>query len=181
MLTKEDCQKLAEQYLKSWTDVSPNNEGYCILDEETERIEFGWSFFWTSKSYLETGEPPNRLIGSGPILVDELNGNVMTLPSVYLISGREGFINEYLIQNHAKRINWSIDKSSLPLQEIGQLKWLNAIRAVFDCNQDEAQQFLNELHKVKFTKIEDVNRLKSELLLRGIREVKINKTVVDVV
>ena len=52
-----------------------------ILDKYTREEDFGWVFFYQSKSFVETGEFSHQLAGNGPIVITREDGNVHRLGS----------------------------------------------------------------------------------------------------
>lgn len=48
----------------------------AILEDQTIEAEFGWVFFYQSKSYIESGDLNDALVGNAPILVSRLDGRV---------------------------------------------------------------------------------------------------------
>ena len=83
-----------------------------------------------------------------------------------------------MTKNYGKEISYSIEESSLPISEIDRIKWINSIRAVYECTLEEASKFLSNIRQVRFSKREETFRLTGELRLRKI-EIKIKKTVAN--
>jgi len=71
---KQEARTLAQQHL-SKMQVSPPVE-LAILDEHTIETDFGWIFFWNSKSYLQTDEFQYALAGNAPLIVDRRDGSI---------------------------------------------------------------------------------------------------------
>jgi hypothetical protein len=46
-----------------------------VIVEERE-YDFGWTFFWNTKKFVETGDHKYGLIGNAPIIVDRTDGKL---------------------------------------------------------------------------------------------------------
>ena len=64
------------------------NSGYnepgdelVIVDEDTIEKDYGWIFFYTSRTFLETGNISDMVVGNGPIVVEKADGRITRLPS----------------------------------------------------------------------------------------------------
>jgi hypothetical protein len=71
-ITRDEAQRIARDYVKS-KEAGAGCE-LVLLDERTMERDFGWIFFYNSKSYLETGEIRHTLAGNTPIVVTRADG-----------------------------------------------------------------------------------------------------------
>jgi hypothetical protein len=68
-LDASDARRCAEELL---IESFPDAVGaYAILDELTQRVDFGWVFFYESRAFLATGDWSRRLVGNAPIAVTD--------------------------------------------------------------------------------------------------------------
>jgi|SRR5215469_15147353 len=65
MVTKEQAVEIV---LREINKESPDGADCVIVD--TVEKPYGWMFFYQPRRYLETGNPLDKLIGGGPIVVD---------------------------------------------------------------------------------------------------------------
>src|SRR5450755_1817589 len=72
MLTKAEALQLVRQQFPSDCDV---------MDDRTIERPNGWLFFFQSKSFIETRDPLNALLGSGGILVEKSGGRCLEFGS----------------------------------------------------------------------------------------------------
>ncbi|MBN8228924.1 hypothetical protein JYK02_15550 [Corallococcus macrosporus] len=54
-----------------------------MLEERTIEREFGWVFFYSSKRYVETGDPAFAVGGNAPLIVDRVTGDIHVTGSAY--------------------------------------------------------------------------------------------------
>ena len=73
MIDKTEARAIAYQFINSGLSASEELE---IADADTIEKDFGWVFFYNTKSYLETGRFSHRLTGNGPLIVDRTTGEV---------------------------------------------------------------------------------------------------------
>jgi Immunity protein 35 len=65
----------AKTLAQIWIEL--NNSVDCeIIDDETISKPYGWVFFYQSKSYLETLDFSEQLLGNAPILIDRFDGEL---------------------------------------------------------------------------------------------------------
>lgn len=67
-ISRSDARRIAEGQLAGLFAGSPVD--VAIMDEHTREEDFGWVFFYESKTYLQTGDFRHRLVGNGPLIVD---------------------------------------------------------------------------------------------------------------
>jgi Immunity protein 35 len=48
----------------------------ALRDDRTIERDFGWIFFYNSKSYVESGDIKNALAGNAPIVVTKIDGRL---------------------------------------------------------------------------------------------------------
>jgi hypothetical protein len=48
----------------------------CILEDHTIETDFGWVFFWQSRSFVDSGNFFHALVGNGPLIVDQRDGTL---------------------------------------------------------------------------------------------------------
>jgi hypothetical protein len=66
-ITEETARILADRYLRQ---LSGNSDDIVLADERTTAQDFGWVFFYQSKSYLDTRDWHEMLVGNAPLIVD---------------------------------------------------------------------------------------------------------------
>jgi hypothetical protein len=69
-ITKERALQIAR---KALSELKPGTE-FVILEDKTVEKEFGWVFLYSTKKYLETGDPKTLVPGTGPLVVERLGG-----------------------------------------------------------------------------------------------------------
>jgi len=69
------ARKLAWDFINS--SYTGTDEELLISDECTIEKEYGWYFFYNTKSFLDSGEDRYRLTGNGPLLVTKQHGKVI--------------------------------------------------------------------------------------------------------
>jgi len=94
MITKDKAIAIAEDYI-SEIQKSTRYNIVLLLDALIE-FELGWVFFYDSKTYIETGDMLEMLIGNTPIIIDKRNGSITKTGSAYPI---EKYINDYRTQH----------------------------------------------------------------------------------
>ena len=52
------------------------NHELVILGDQTIEGEFGWVFFWTSRTHQESGDIQHALVGNAPFLVSRKDGSL---------------------------------------------------------------------------------------------------------
>lgn len=73
MLTKTEALEIVSKKLK---EMSPSDDTFVCDDTGTIEKQFGWVFFYNSKTYLETGEIRYALAGNGPVMVNKHDGTI---------------------------------------------------------------------------------------------------------
>ena len=172
MLTKSECRALASKQL----GLDGKQSSEWLIYEDTLEFEFGWVFFWQSKTYIETQDSRQALLGNAPIIVDKYNGHVEFTGTAHSL---ETYIDAYLIKHYNKQIKWKIHESSFPFSEIDRVKWQNAFIAAFGYELQQASELVSNLNELEFSTREEINKLKSKLSLRRIKKIEIIKIVVD--
>jgi hypothetical protein len=87
MLNYEKARKLAQ----TWINLNLEIEAE-IIEDETIIKPYGWVFFYQSKSYLETQNFSDLLLGNSPILIDKINGEIKVFGTARHI---EEYLSEY--------------------------------------------------------------------------------------
>ncbi len=93
MLTLDDAILKVNKYLKKIV-VLPPTELLLLLDETIE-FEYGWTFFYNSKEYIETGNIMMALGGNGAIIVNRYDGSLLQTGSAH---PTEIYIEDYIKQ-----------------------------------------------------------------------------------
>jgi len=79
-LVVETCLKSSENELNSFGSGLPDYENQnielVILEDLTQEHDFGWVFFYNSKTYLESGDFRDTLAGNVPLIVDRKRGQI---------------------------------------------------------------------------------------------------------
>jgi Immunity protein 35/SMI1 / KNR4 family (SUKH-1) len=76
MVNREEARHLVSAWLN---DQSARSRiALELLEEETIELEFGWTFFYTSKEFKETGDFRYALAGNAPVVVDRAIGSLHT-------------------------------------------------------------------------------------------------------
>ncbi len=97
MINKDMARILVETEL-SKRRKTPHNEGWVIQDDLTIERGFGWVFFYTSRKYLETGNPLFASFGNAPIIVDREDGTLH-------VTGTAKSIEEYIEEYESSKAN----------------------------------------------------------------------------
>ncbi|MBN8469455.1 hypothetical protein JYJ95_23385 [Corallococcus exiguus] len=89
-MNRDEARELMDAYVR---EVSAQAGAELIVrDEHTIEREFGWVFFYTSKRYVETGDPAFLLGGNAPMIVDRMTGELHVTGTAYPV---EHYIAEY--------------------------------------------------------------------------------------
>ena len=56
--------------------MSPPDDSFVVVEEQTIERGFGWVFFYNSAKFLKTTNPRDSLLGNGPIIVNRNSGTV---------------------------------------------------------------------------------------------------------
>jgi hypothetical protein len=80
MLDFHESKKIAEDYLHRHF-ASRYGDAIIILEERTMKMGKGWLFRFQHRRHLETGKDRVRLIGCGPLLVDQETHKIVVFPS----------------------------------------------------------------------------------------------------
>jgi hypothetical protein len=78
MISETKTVEIAREFIARV--ASAVDGGVAISLPETMRMTYGWTFFYNSRRYLETGDPLETLGGNGPIVVEH-DGRLHVLPS----------------------------------------------------------------------------------------------------
>lgn len=90
-MNKQEAQSLVEAELERAKDkFSPID--CVVVAEETIEKSWGWVFFYQSKTYVETGDFRNMLVGNAPIIVNRNTGQLSHTGTAHDI---ERYIKEY--------------------------------------------------------------------------------------
>ncbi len=73
-MNREGAKHLVSAWLAGQSGI-PNLE-LALLEEQTIETEFGWVLFYTSSSYLGTGNIRDALAGNAPLIVDRAAGSL---------------------------------------------------------------------------------------------------------
>jgi Immunity protein 35 len=50
-----------------------------ILTKHTQKLPYGWVFFYDSRAYLKSGKSKDMMVGNVPFLVDRVSGEIRVL------------------------------------------------------------------------------------------------------
>ncbi|MEO8177246.1 MAG: YrhB domain-containing protein [Deltaproteobacteria bacterium] len=74
MLSLPEAREIAAAYLKG---IEPElGLELVLLDESTVDEPFGWLFFYNSRSFVETGNFSDCLVGNAPLLISRADGSL---------------------------------------------------------------------------------------------------------
>ena len=62
----------------TWCRVTTQKD-CVILTKHTQKLPYGWVFFYDTRAYVVSGKSKDMLIGGVPILVDRVNGEIRVL------------------------------------------------------------------------------------------------------
>jgi hypothetical protein len=86
--------KKAEQLAAAWVEICFDGKAALML-QHTITKPYGWVFFYQSRSFLETQDERQMLLGNAPIIVDRVNGEVV-------VTGTAKPVEKYLEEYEAK-------------------------------------------------------------------------------
>ena len=66
-ITRADAEAIARRELQT---LQGDTVEVAILEEHTREHDLGWTFYYESRRFLETGNPSDRLAGNAPLVVD---------------------------------------------------------------------------------------------------------------
>jgi len=64
----------ARALAEAWVDIF--TDGRCALMDEVVKKPYGWIFHYQSKDFIQSHDIRDMLIGTGPLIVDRLDGNL---------------------------------------------------------------------------------------------------------
>ena len=96
-ITKGDATRIALEYIERLTRRSGCE--LALLETETLEKSFGWIFFYESKSYLQSRELRDAVVGNAPIVVAKSDGRVHVTGTAHSI--------EYYIAQLATAEGWN--------------------------------------------------------------------------
>lgn len=76
MLSKDEARSVAERYIAELESVIGTE--LVLIDEATIERTFGWVFFYNSRSYVDTGNFSECLVGNAPVIITRENGEIHT-------------------------------------------------------------------------------------------------------
>ncbi len=75
MITWEDAYRRAVEHVAGLRPADPSDS--LMLDQaRTREHDFGWTFVYNSRRFLEAGETSARLVGNVPFIVDRRDGSI---------------------------------------------------------------------------------------------------------
>ena len=98
MLTYPYALELAETWVRLMT-----NDSAVVTKEKTLKRPYGWVFFYQGRAYLASGDRREMLLGTAPIIIDRVSGNIQ-------VTGTGEAIETYL-----SRYEMTIPKARLRL------------------------------------------------------------------
>jgi hypothetical protein len=97
VISRSDAEAIAEQYVKRLSTCS--GLALELLKENTLEKDFGWVFFYDSRSYIDSCSFQDKMVGNAPIIVDRREGAVYETgtaePIDYYIQNYERFGSPY--------------------------------------------------------------------------------------
>ncbi|MEU5582542.1 YrhB domain-containing protein [Streptomyces huasconensis] len=89
MIEREAAVRMVEKELERayQRELAAGLEPMRMAVAEVERHELVWIVSWTSEAYLRTGDPRFLVIGSGPYLVDRLDGSLHEIGVLSAVTG----------------------------------------------------------------------------------------------
>ncbi len=88
----------ARELAAAWLKLKNSEIEVEIVDAATVAKPYGWVFFYQSRTFLETGDFSDQLVGNAPILINRLSGEPRVLgtakPAEYYLSEYELTIPE---------------------------------------------------------------------------------------
>ncbi|NOK14030.1 YrhB domain-containing protein [Corallococcus exercitus] len=89
-MNRDEARELVDAYVSRMRDRA--GVELVVLEELTIERGFGWVFFYSSKQYVETGDPAFAIGGNAPLIVDRGTGELHVTGSAYPV---EHYIAEY--------------------------------------------------------------------------------------
>lgn len=76
-LSQKEATDIAKRKLHELGD----KHDWVLLEKKTLEKEFGWIFFYDSKTHMDTGNSDDKVPGTAPFIVERKAGKVFMLPS----------------------------------------------------------------------------------------------------
>ncbi|WP_031073108.1 YrhB domain-containing protein [Streptomyces sp. NRRL WC-3742] len=86
MISRERAVELVEAQLAKEQPTWASASRCELAVVSVKKHEFGWAVFWNSAEYARTRDRHHMLIGSGPYLVDGLDGSIHHIPTTTWMS-----------------------------------------------------------------------------------------------
>jgi hypothetical protein len=86
--------KKAERLAAAWVEICFDGKAILSLGHTITK-PYGWVFFYQSRSFLETQDQREMLLGTPPIIVDRVNGEIV-------VTGTAKPIEKYLAEYEAE-------------------------------------------------------------------------------
>ena len=96
MITKEQARLIVENNINKRSFDIPVNDKMIILNDATIEKPWGWVFFYTSKTWHETGDDEYAVAGNTPIIIEKATGRLIETGTAYPV---EHYIQEYESQH----------------------------------------------------------------------------------
>jgi hypothetical protein len=90
MWTHDQARTVVDAYVQVVTDCDD-----AILDQSTLDKPYGWVFFYSTKRFVETGDPRDGLVGNAPLIFNRVTGKYRVADTAHPI---EHYLNEYEAQ-----------------------------------------------------------------------------------
>ena len=90
MWTHDRARRVVDAYVQVATDGAG-----AILDQATLDKPYGWVFFYSTKKFVETGDPRDGLVGNAPLIFNRITGE-------YRVTGTAHPIEHYLSEYEAQ-------------------------------------------------------------------------------
>ncbi|MFI6154325.1 YrhB domain-containing protein [Kitasatospora sp. NPDC051170] len=94
MISRERAVELVESLLARKPPTGAEGRELAVVS--VKKHEFGWAVFWNSAEFARTRDRHRMLVGSGPYLVDGLDGSIHHIPTTTWMGG--GWEELYLRQ-----------------------------------------------------------------------------------
>jgi hypothetical protein len=78
VITAEQAREIFDGFLAQATPYPPE-PGITAVFISVQEHRFGWEFRYQSSKYVQTGNPRDMWIGTGPVVVDRRDGRLQEL------------------------------------------------------------------------------------------------------
>lgn len=100
MLTFEQALELAQ----NWCQVVSGKD-CVILTKHTQKLPYGWIFFYDARAYIVSGKSKDMLLSNVPILIDRVDGEIRVLGTAKPL---QSYLARYEAELPAERLQMSL-------------------------------------------------------------------------